>query len=462
MFLNNELYEKYDLLIPSKFEGGYLVLALFEKTETGELEEQFTIMDIRNTLNEISNQYQLQSVPQSERLLKTLLHYFIRNHADEPGRYYLTDHAKSLVALMKNKIESPYKKFPLKASFEKFFVIRFNQIKSITDLEERFGRLFIEGPKKIISDHLESLDDELREAYNNLGKILQADESRASAMVRSFTIVFKKFGEKAEDITNAMGTKDKFLRDLQRTVDSFFDLWDQFKQPATEEEYVALEKLKADWRKSVEIHNDITGYFKAVDSKISNIRRQINNASDKLSELHEHFTVRATLRLHTKKLLGAVLESAAYNDEGAVFINNFPFKNIVSETIRLFYPEEYDFGNISVNRVIEVTTDNEYGQQERLEIEGKIKRQQNINEWVEAGIMLLKNNGILNMRELMENIMESGMDLSIAYEVAVSITTYASEDNDININIEREIMTLKNTKLLLWKTVLQQPMNTIS
>lgn len=462
MFLNNELYEKYDLLIPSKFEGGYLVLALFEKTETGELEEQFTIIDIRETLNEISNRYQQQSVPQTERLLKTLLHYFLRNHTDEPGRYYLTDYAKSVVALMKNKIENPYKNFPLKASFEKFFVIRFNQIKSITDLEERFGRIFIEGPKKIINDHLEALDDELREAYSNLGKILQADESSASAMVRSFTIVFKKFGERAEDITNAIGTKDKFLRDLQQTVDMFFGLWDNFKQPSTEEEYGVLEKLETEWRRSVEIHNDITGYFNAVDSKISNIRRQINNASDKLSELHEHFTVRATLRLHTKRLLGIVLDSAAYDDDGAIFRNNFPLKSIVTETIRLFYPGEYDFGNTAINRVVQVTVDNEYGQQERLEIEGKIKRQQSINEWVEAGLTLLNNNGVLNMKDLMEAIMEAGMDLSIAYEVAVSITTYASENKNVDINIERQVIMLKNTKLLLWKTVLQQPMSTTS
>lgn len=462
MFFSNELYEKYDLLLPSKFEGGYLILALFEKTENRELDEQFTIADIRTTLSEIGNQYQQQSVPQTERLLKTLLHYFLRNHADEPGKYYLTDYAKSMVALMKNKIENPYKNFPLKASFEKFFIIRSNQIKSITDLEERFGRIFIEGPKKIINDHLEALDDELREAYSSLGKILQADEGSASTMVRSFTIIFKKFGDRAEDITNAIGTKDKFLRDLQRTVDLFFGLWDKFKQPATEEEYTALEKLKTDWRKSVEIHNDITGYFKAVDRKINNIRRQINNASDKLSELHEHFTVRATLRLHTKRLLGAVLGSAAYHDDGAVFTNNFPFKSIVSETIRLFFPEEYDFGNIAVNRLIQVTADNEYGQQERMEIESNIKRQQSINEWVEKGMGLLKSTGVLNVKELMETIIESGIDLYIAYEVAISLTTYASENNDIDINIEQQIATLKHTKLLLWKTVLRQPMNMIS
>jgi len=462
MFLNNELYEKYDLLIPSKFEGGFLVLALLEKIENGELEEQFTIVDIRNTLNEISNQYQQPSVPNTERLLKTLLHYFLRNYAEEPGRYYLTDYAKSMVVLMRNKIENPYKNFPLKASFEKFFVIRFNQIKSITDLEERFGRIFIEGPKKIINDHLEALDDELREAYGNLGKILQADEGSASTMVRSFTIEFKKFGERAEDITNAIGTKDKFLRELQRTVDLFFDLWDKFKQPSNKEEYGVLENLKTDWRKSVEIHNDITGYFKAVDSKISNIRRQINNASDKLSELHEHFTVRATLRLQIKKLLGVALNNAVYHEDGAAFTNNLPLKSIVTETIRLFYPEEYDFGSVTLNRVVQIPADDEYGRQEREEIESKIKRQQNINEWLEAGKGLLKNQGTLNVKEFMETIMDSGIDMSVAYEVAISLTTFASEDNDIDIEIERQIVILKNTKLLLWKTVLKQPMNTIS
>lgn len=37
------LYTKYDLLLPSKFDGGYLVIALYEKIKNREIEEYFTL-----------------------------------------------------------------------------------------------------------------------------------------------------------------------------------------------------------------------------------------------------------------------------------------------------------------------------------------------------------------------------------------------------------------------------------
>lgn len=53
--LYQELYNKYDLLLPSKFDGGYLIIALEEKIESGDLDEHFTLKDIEDTLAEISD-----------------------------------------------------------------------------------------------------------------------------------------------------------------------------------------------------------------------------------------------------------------------------------------------------------------------------------------------------------------------------------------------------------------------
>ena len=80
-----ELYEKYDLLIPQKFDGGYLIIALYEKIKREEIAEQFTIFDIKDTLEEISRKHN-QQPPQSERILKLLLNYYIRNNIAEPGK----------------------------------------------------------------------------------------------------------------------------------------------------------------------------------------------------------------------------------------------------------------------------------------------------------------------------------------------------------------------------------------
>ena len=57
MTKQKDIYEKYDLLLPSKFEGGYLIIALHDKIQNEEIAEQFTITDIRNILEEITRNY---------------------------------------------------------------------------------------------------------------------------------------------------------------------------------------------------------------------------------------------------------------------------------------------------------------------------------------------------------------------------------------------------------------------
>ncbi|OJW83180.1 MAG: hypothetical protein BGO69_18875 [Bacteroidetes bacterium 46-16] len=459
MYLDN-LFDKYELLLPSKHEGGYLIVYLYEKIKSGEISEQFTITDIKDSLSEISRKFQ-ETTPQSERLLKNLLHYFIRNHGDTPGKYYLTDYAKNVVELMQNKLDNPYKNFPLKKNFEEKFTIRFNQIKTIDDLVGRFGRIFIEGPKKIINDHLEALEDELQDAYTQLNSILRSDEEDATVLVKSFASVFKKFGEKAEDITNAIISKDKFLRDLQTVVDNYYSQIINFKSDdnnATED----LMQLKNDWTTAKDIYWDIESFFKDIDNKTSNIRRRIIKASEKLSELHEHFSARAHLRLKLKQLLKIALESTVYDDDGAKFVNNFPIKTLVYEQTRLLFPEYHNFRTSSLNEIVLPPADTDYEQQRRKEVEKEIKKQQIINEWITKIKEMLRAKKIISLNELISIITEQESDVFIAYQVVTEIVGFASEQSNLQIDIERQLISLKQAPLHLWKTELSNMEITLS
>ncbi|PZT99185.1 MAG: hypothetical protein DI622_22355, partial [Chryseobacterium sp.] len=197
------LYLKYDLLLPPKYDGGYLIVAIDEKIKAGDLEDHFTLKEIEETLTEISLRFE-QPIRQWLHIKDNLLHYFIRNHIDEPGKYFLTEYAKGVLDMMRNKLESPYKNQPLKKSFEEFFILHFNEIKEIEDLERKFGRMAMSFPKKIITDHLEGLEDELREAYITLNELLGSNIQEAVTLVKAFALTFRKFGERAEDITEAV------------------------------------------------------------------------------------------------------------------------------------------------------------------------------------------------------------------------------------------------------------------
>lgn len=443
------IYTKYDFLLPSKFDGGYLVIALYEKIKDREIEEYFTQKEITEILADIKTEFNQDSVRQWNNIKEMLFHYFLRSLPDEPWKYYLTDYAKNVVDLMISKLENPYKNHPLKKSVQDSFTLRHNEINTIEDLERKFGRIFIQGSKKIIMDHLESLEDELREAYKELNEILRKeDEQSATYLVREFTVVFRKFGERAEDITEAIISKDKFLGDLINVVDYFYRKMEEDGKFNIEN----VEKNKIDWEKAQEIYTDIREFFNLVDQKVSIIRRQINHASEKLTELQEQFSSRAFFRIQIKKLHRTVLESSAYTTEGIRFSNNFPLKQLVNEPIRMLYPKYYEFEPPKPNIIVTIKVDEAYERNEKKKIAKEINRQQIINQWVDKAKDILESKGQLSLEELMNSIVDEEKDLSIAYQVASGMTAYTSENNNVFIDVEKKIISLSQQNLSLWKT----------
>jgi len=443
------LYLKYDLLLPSKFDGGYLVIALYEKIKNREIEEYFTQKEINEILADIKTDFNLDSIRPWNNIKDNLFHYFLRSHPDEPWRYYLTDYAKNVVDLMVSKLENPYKNHPLKKSVQDSFTIRHGEINTIEELERKFGRIFIQGSKKIITDHLEALEDELREAYKELNNILRKeDEQSATSLVREFTVVFRKFGERAEDITEAIISKDQFLSNLLNVVDHFYRKMENDGKFDTEN----IKKSKSDWEKAQDIYRDIREFFTSVDSKVYIIRRQINHASEKLTELQEQFSARAFFRLQIKKLHRTVLESSQYTSEGVSFSNNFPLKQLVYEPVRMLYPRYLEFERPKPNLIVNIEVDETYEHNEKQKIVKEINRQQIINQWVDKAKDILENKGQLAVDELMNSIVDEEKDLSIAYQVASRMTAYTSENNNLLIDVKQEIISLSQQNLSLWKT----------
>lgn len=444
-----EIYSKYDLLLPSKLEGGYLVIALYEKIKNHEIDEYFTQKEINEILRDITIAFKLESVRKWHNIKDNLFHYFLRSHSDEPWKYYLTDYAKNVVDLMIHKLENPYKNHPLKKSIQDSFAMRPNEIKTIEELERKFGRIFIQGSKKIITDHLESLEDELRDAYKELNEILQKeDEQSITSLVREFTVVFRKFGERAEDITEAIISKDKFISDFQNVVDHFYKVMEN----DGKSNRANVQKSKSDWGKAQEIYTDIREFFNLIDQKVSIIRRQINHASEKLTELQEQFSARAFFRFQIKKLHRTVLEYSEYTEKAIRFKGSFPLKSVVCEPIRMLHPKYYEFDVSASNIIVNIEVNELYEQSEKLRIEREINHQEIINQWFDKAKGILEREGQLLIDELMNIIVFEEKDLSIAYQVASKMIAYTSENANVLIDVEQKIIFLPQQNFSLWKT----------
>ncbi len=447
----HDIYQKYDLLLPTKFEGGYLIILLFEKIKAGEIEEFFTTKEVNEILLQISKAFNQESIPQWNRIKEPLFHYFIRNHPEEPWKYYLTDYAKSVVELMQNKLQNPYKNHPLKKSFDDVFTLKSDDIKSIDDLELKFGRLFIQGSKKIIIDHLESLEDELRNSYKELNQILRNDSASAVKLVKEFTVVFKKFGSKADDITESIITKDRFLVMLQSIVDKFYS-----KILSGESRNNITENLYTEWEKAREIYIDIKDFFNTIDNKVSLIRKQINYASSKLSELHEQFSARANFRLQIRKLHEEALKNTIYHDGDMLFINSFPLKSLVYENTRILFPKRHDYGDKRPNELEQMESDQAYCDAETKKIEEEIIQQQKVNIWVDEAKLLLEQRANISLDEFINMVGTQEKDVQIAYQVAAELISYISEDAAVSVDIKQEVIFIKEQDIALWKMTMKK------
>src|ERR1043165_9263622 len=127
----NELFDNYELLLPAKYEGGYLIIILYQRIESKSLPEQFTTDDIKLILEEIAHKDNTQ-IPHVERIIRQMLHFMLRNVPDKYGKFELSEHATRLVELMRYKLDNPYQNYPLKETFEKYFFLKTGEIKTIT------------------------------------------------------------------------------------------------------------------------------------------------------------------------------------------------------------------------------------------------------------------------------------------------------------------------------------------
>jgi len=461
MWHNEELFEKFDLLLPEKFDGGYLVIALYLKIKGKELDRYFTTSDIKHVLAELSSKYG-ETQSQAERVINQLRHFYIRNVSDDLSKYYLTDFAEELVELLLNRLENPYKNHPLKESFSKYFSINSLEAGNIYVLEQRFGREFVKPHKRIINNHLASLDESLRMAVDELNTILNSPEESATVLVKKFVNVFKQFGEKAEDIINAIATKDQFLYSLHTAVDNFYAAMITYKPLENEGKEEGLDLLKKHWEMARAIDEDLQDFFRDIDEKIDRIRDQIIIASEKLSELQEQFSSRSNFRMKIKALLQISLENAVLKDKEIQFVNEFPQKAIVCEETKLFHPGNYDFSIPQYNVVIQIPKDEAYERMQRKEIQRDNRRQQLINEWVSRGKDRLKKDKLVFGRHLIEEIMLKEEDLAIAHQVMIELTQFVSDDNGYKLVMDQVADKMEDLNLIIWKMQFEKVADTTS
>lgn len=449
MLESEDLFDKYDFLLPGRYDGGFLVLALFEKIAKNEIPEYFSDTDIRRTLEQLAVEFN-QGISQADRITRHLNLYFIKSVPDQLGKYFLSDYAKRLVELLKNKLENPHRNFPLKKTFDKCFTIRTGQIRSIIDLELRYGRDFVAPHKSIIENHLDALYDELQEATGKLGDILISEELTAIQMVSQFVAVFNQFGERAEDMGNAIVAKDRFLKSLNDEANKFYQLILDAKNPESDRELADVAALNTDWNTASAIYNDLSDFFEKVDRKLAMMHQQILFASEKLYELQENFSSRSNFRLSVKKLLNNVLGKARYGDGDVKLPDDYLPKYLPYVRVQVFFPAYYYFDVHRPSYLIEIARDEAYEQEQLQRIVFQALQADKINNWLQLAKKELTEGREIVLSEWLKEVMVLENNVEVALYAGFELVQLAISSRDLSLTVNEAIENIEELNLQLW------------
>lgn len=449
---SDEVYEAYDFILPPKYDGGYLLIALYQRIQTGALHEVFSTTDIKQVIADIRRIHPSHA-QQAEQIIRRLSHYIIRDEPGQPGRFRLTGHAKRLVRLLTDKIEKPYKNFPLHQTFIDRFTITANDYQSLDALRIKFDVGMVAQHKQVIYEHLETLQEELDVAHSNLEKILHNNELSPVLMAEQFAETFKAFGDRADDIASAIASKERFLQILNNVVDDFHHRLEMAGNPRNEEEQENINKLMAEWEGALQIQNDLEGFFEEVQATIIRIRRQIVFADDRLTELHENFTKKSQFQINLKRLLQAALKDA-YACRGCVLFHHFPQKDLPFERLRLLYPHFYSFELPAKNALTYVTPDEAYIREQKQKLDAIIKRQKSVTSWVELCKRYLSIYGVVELHVVLNKILKKGADIQATIEVAYHFTRFAIADVRYQVWSSEPMIRLHGQNLYLWTTTI--------
>lgn len=446
----DHILSEYKFLIPRRDYTAIIAL-LQERINQGEIEEVFTYEDVEECVYKFKGDQSLQL----EKAFQYLLTYFLRKDKGQPNRYFLTQYAKNFITLISEKIESPYRNLPLKQNFEKYFQLKKEDIHSIDDLKSWYEFGFNKIARNIVSQHIESLYDELEKATIDLSNILHAENLNALELVKKFSLVFKTFGKRSKEIREVLNLKNSVLLNLKKISDTFYSELDSITPRERKSDPTHFKKVSSDWDITRNIISEVKLFFVQVDVRLDYISYQILFASKKLDELNENFEKQALLKINLKKMMRLALEDASRDNHHIVF-NRFPLKKIPSQDLRLNAPKKYPFDVETDNPIILNNVDLEYEKEQRESLFQALNVQERTSIWIDNLKQKLESDSSLELTNEFFNILSQEENIEIPLNVSFDLINQSRHNTKTDLKIEQTVNSEnENSNVSLWKMSLK-------
>lgn len=447
--------ELYDRVIPSRV-AGLTVYVLAKKIRQGELAKHFSLRDVEHAIKE-ATKLDPGGPPRTEPILTGLLSYFLEHPRHKRYEYMLTDYAQKFVRLITNKLDNPYKKFPLRKTFSRFASFKAEGIHSITEFTSWHELQFHETSRQTILDHLEALKDEVNASIQKLNEILNDDSNSATEIVENFTTVFNQITAKSEEIRDTLRLGATLEQEVEKVITTFYEQIDALGIPQNEEEEKErVERIK-EYAEAQRIKDSVSDFFQSIDERLALLTSKALYASTQLQSLQNNFRNHSKFRLNIKKFLRFTLEQSQYSKGSIVLPQAFPRKKIPVETFQFIHVPYYESFGTTPNYVITPQQNEEYAQREKVKVLVELNKQESTARLVGKYKALLAEVKVLDFTDHFYQILAAENDPEIAMNVGFELFEHANSHPEYKLSIRRELPTENMQKeILTWNMKIMQ------
>lgn len=434
--MNNNLYisvaKSYTEILPQNQEALLLLVYLYQKTQNGTIQHEFTKRDFDDTLDDVLDLLGNPKVLQKELLSRKISNYYYRTipYKNE-YRMHLTIFAENLCKLVVSQLEPQMKRLALIHTFKKTLALTDEYLENIDTFKLWYDHNFIPAKNEILS-HIEILQKNIEDRIGELRQLLKPNVENPKELINNFIDIFDALEKQTAGILNTIDFKDETWQKIQSVRDEFSETEDSL------ETYIQIQRA-------------FENFFSNIDRRILSINERIQLASKRLRNLLDTLKHKQQFKVNIERLLHYMLKTAKHEKGQILLHEDIPTRALPFLQTKFLAVPLIDFQvqNDALPNLPE--QDPEHAERERQKNLQMLKNQEQTALWMSKIERALKSEKDIEYTEWFNKIAKIEGNLEVPIKVCFGLIETCNNSETKHIKLQQSFQKTKDKNLTLWK-----------
>lgn len=436
IFTKEELFGNialnFEYLIPRDMETIFLILNLYSKIETQEINDIFSQKDFEDAADEVTVFLKRERSLQKESISKRLSqHFYTTLKTGDEFRYQLTIFAKEFAKLLLNEVAPNYDSIELVHTFKRTLPVHDDDVTEIDKLDY-WHKHHYNPSRKFIHAHTDNLQRFVDTKVMDLRALLKPNSDNPKGLIAEFLVIFEQLGKQTEGVTKALNFKQDILDKLKNSENNFKD-------------------TRSHWERYDKIYTEVIQFFENIDSRVLSINDKIQQARTRLKSLYDNLRYKQQYKLRLEKFLLYLLRNSSVLDGKIVLPENIAKKEVPYFRDKFVYPPMIDFAEYHKMDSPISPEDEEYKLKMEQEKINMLARQESTIKWLDSMRQEIELGREIIFEQWMNDIIAKDQNLEVPIDVCFGLIDEYKNRDDISLEIEQKLIMPLNSNVAIWK-----------